>query len=117
MVCLHLQTIIVWLWISQEIPRTSAENLHSPLISNWSGDAMNLGWKLAATIRSSKSREGAPEGLLDSYFAERHPVGAKVLDWSRVQAAIMKPDAGARALNAILRDLPGYRDPGAFPGY
>jgi hypothetical protein len=69
------------------------------------GDAMNLGWKLAATIQNK-----APEGLLDSYFTERHPIGAQVLDWSRAQAAIMGPGPQARALNAIVRDLINTRD-------
>jgi hypothetical protein len=40
-------------------------------------DAANLGWKLAATVRG-----WAPEGLLDSYDAERHPVGKQVLQQS-----------------------------------
>jgi hypothetical protein len=66
---------------------------------------MNLGWKLAATIR-----EEGPEGLLDSYYTERHPIGAQVLDWSRAQVAIMRPDPDARALNAIFRDLMNTRD-------
>jgi hypothetical protein len=61
---------------------------------------MNLGWKLAATIHGK-----APEGLLDSYGIERHPIGAQVLDWSRAQATIMKPDPNARALHAIITDL------------
>ena len=66
---------------------------------------MNLGWKLAATIRRT-----APEGLLDSYYSERHPIGAQVLDWSRAQIAIMRPDPHARALNAIIGDLLNTRD-------
>jgi 2-polyprenyl-6-methoxyphenol hydroxylase-like FAD-dependent oxidoreductase len=37
-------------------------------------DAVNLGWKLALGVR-----DRAPEGLLDSYHAERHPVGARIL--------------------------------------
>ena len=86
-----------------------AAHIHAPLggqgLNLGLGDAMNLGWKLAATIR-----EIAPEGLLDSYFAERYPIGAKVLDWSRAQVAIMKPDPHARALNAIIRDLMDTRD-------
>lgn len=81
-----------------------AAHIHSPLggqgLNLGLGDAMNLGWKLAATIKGE-----APEGLLDSYQTERHPVGAKVLDWSRAQVAIMRPDPYARALNAIVRDL------------
>jgi 2-polyprenyl-6-methoxyphenol hydroxylase-like FAD-dependent oxidoreductase len=86
-----------------------AAHIHAPLggqgLNLGLGDAMNLGWKLAATIR-----EKAPEGLLESYYTERHPIGAQVLDWSRAQVAIMKPDPGARALYAIVRDLMDTRD-------
>jgi hypothetical protein len=69
------------------------------------GDAMNLGWKLAATIRGD-----APAGLLDSYSSERHPVGARVLGWSRAQVALMRPSRSSRALEAIIRDLIDTRD-------
>ncbi|MEJ0103815.1 MAG: FAD-dependent monooxygenase [Bacteroidota bacterium] len=86
-----------------------AAHIHSPLggqgLNLGLGDAMNLGWKLAATIH-----EKAPEGLLDSYYTERYPIGAQVLDWSRAQVAIMKPDSHARALYAIVRDLINTRD-------
>jgi 2-polyprenyl-6-methoxyphenol hydroxylase-like FAD-dependent oxidoreductase len=86
-----------------------AAHIHAPLggqgLNLGLGDAMNLGWKLAATIRNN-----APEGLLDSYFTERHPIGAQVLDWSRAQVAIMRPDPDARALYAIVRDLMDTRD-------
>ncbi|WP_114941537.1 FAD-dependent monooxygenase [Mucilaginibacter endophyticus] len=86
-----------------------AAHIHSPLggqgLNLGLGDAMNLGWKLAAT-----TREKAPESLLDSYYSERYPIGAQVLDWSRAQVAIMKPDPGARALNAVIRDLINTRD-------
>jgi hypothetical protein len=86
-----------------------AAHIHAPLggqgLNLGLGDAMNLGWKLAATIQ-----EKAPGGLLDSYYTERHPIGAQVLDWSRAQVAIMKPDPNARALNAIIRDLINTRD-------
>lgn len=86
-----------------------AAHIHAPLggqgLNLGLGDAMNLGWKLAATIH-----EQAPEGLLDSYYTERHPIGVQVLDWSRAQAAIMKPDPDARALYTIMRDLLHTRD-------
>ena len=86
-----------------------AAHIHAPLggqgLNLGLGDAMNLGWKLAATLH-----ERAPKGLLETYETERHPIGAKVLDWSRAQAAMMKPDPGARALNALLRDLMETRD-------
>lgn len=81
-----------------------AAHIHSPLggqgLNLGLGDAMNLGWKLAATIRA----EASP-GLLDSYQDERHPVAAKVLDWSRAQVALMRPSPSSRALEAIIRDL------------
>ncbi|WDZ97237.1 FAD-dependent monooxygenase [Herbaspirillum sp. WKF16] len=81
-----------------------AAHVHSPLggqgLNLGLGDAMNLGWKLAATVRGE-----APDGLLDSYCAERHPVGAQVLDWSRAQVALMRPGPGSRALAAIMREL------------
>jgi len=81
-----------------------AAHIHSPLggqgLNLGLGDAMNLGWKLAAIVRGD-----APEGLLDSYCAERHPVGADVLDWSRAQVALMRPSRSSRALEAIVRDL------------
>jgi 2-polyprenyl-6-methoxyphenol hydroxylase-like FAD-dependent oxidoreductase len=55
-----------------------AAHVHSPLggqgMNTGIGDAMNLGWKLAAAVRRS-----APPWLLDSYENERHPVGATVL--------------------------------------
>ncbi|HEY4148503.1 MAG TPA: FAD-dependent monooxygenase [Chitinophagaceae bacterium] len=86
-----------------------AAHIHAPLggqgLNLGLGDAMNLGWKLAATIQKK-----APEGLLDSYYTERHPIGVQVLDWSRAQVAIMKPSPQARALNAIIRDLINTRD-------
>jgi 2-polyprenyl-6-methoxyphenol hydroxylase-like FAD-dependent oxidoreductase len=86
-----------------------AAHIHSPLggqgLNLGLGDAMNLGWKLGATIRAH-----APDGVLDSYQAERHPLGAQVLDWSRAQVAIMMPSPASRALNAIVRDLINTRD-------
>lgn len=86
-----------------------AAHIHSPLggqgLNLGLNDAMNLGWKLAATVRGD-----APEGLLDSYTSERHPIGAQVLDWSRAQVALMRPSASTRALEAIIRDLIETRD-------
>ncbi|WP_327291268.1 FAD-dependent oxidoreductase [Streptomyces sp. NBC_01198] len=64
------------------------------------GDAMNLGWKLAAVVGGR-----APEGLLDTYGTERHPVGAQILDWTRSQVAAMRPDPQSRALRQIVSDL------------
>jgi 2-polyprenyl-6-methoxyphenol hydroxylase-like FAD-dependent oxidoreductase len=86
-----------------------AAHIHSPLggqgLNLGLGDAMNLGWKLAATICGD-----APADLLDSYDRERRPIGAQILDWSRAQVALMRPTPASRALEAILRDLTGTRD-------
>ena len=86
-----------------------AAHIHSPLggqgLNLGLVDAMNLGWKLASTIRGD-----APAGLIDSYLSERHPVGAQVLDWSRAQVALMRPSPSSRALEAIIRDLIDTRD-------
>lgn len=86
-----------------------AAHIHSPLggqgLNLGLGDAFNLGWKLAATIHGD-----APDGLLDTYTGERHPVGAQVLDWSRAQVALMRPSRSTRALEAIIRDLIETRD-------
>lgn len=86
-----------------------AAHIHSPLggqgLNLGLGDAMNLGWKLAATVRGD-----APEDLLDTYTRERHPIGAQILDWSRAQVALMRPSQSSRALEAILRDVMDTRD-------
>lgn len=86
-----------------------AAHVHSPLggqgLNLGLGDAMNLGWKLAAVVRGE-----AADALLDTYQAERHPIGARVLEWSRAQVALMRPSAGSRALAAIVADLAETRD-------
>ncbi|MFI1303885.1 FAD-dependent oxidoreductase [Streptomyces sioyaensis] len=86
-----------------------AAHIHSPLggqgLNTGIGDAMNLGWKLAATVRGY-----APDGLLDTYTRERHPIGAGVLDWSRAQVAVMRPDPHGQAVQGVVRDLIGTRD-------
>ncbi|GAA1350752.1 rifampin monooxygenase [Streptomyces beijiangensis] len=63
-------------------------------------DAFNLGWKLAAAVAG-----WAPEDLLDSYHAERHPVGARVVDNTRAQITLLGTDAGATALRELLSKL------------
>jgi 2-polyprenyl-6-methoxyphenol hydroxylase-like FAD-dependent oxidoreductase len=86
-----------------------AAHVHSPLggqgLNLGLGDALNLGWKLAATIHGT-----APAGLLDSYTTERHPIGVRILDWTRAQVSLMRPNPHSRALEAILRDLIDTRD-------
>ncbi|MEX5635126.1 FAD-dependent monooxygenase [Parafrankia sp. FMc2] len=63
-------------------------------------DALNLGWKLAACVRGH-----APDGLLDSYHSERHPVGERVLANVSVQVALMNPDPSSDGLRRLFSDL------------
>jgi 2-polyprenyl-6-methoxyphenol hydroxylase-like FAD-dependent oxidoreductase len=83
-----------------------AAHVHSPFggqgLNLGIGDAVNLGWKLAAVAQGRM-----PERLLDTYTTERHPIGAWVLDWTRAQIAIMRPDPYARAIRAVVGDLVG----------
>lgn len=63
-------------------------------------DAFNLGWKLAAEIDG-----WAPDGLLDSYHAERHPVADEVLNNTRAQMELMSTEPGAQAVRRLLAEL------------
>ncbi|MFD7644654.1 rifampin monooxygenase [Kitasatospora sp. NPDC059795] len=63
-------------------------------------DAFNLGWKLAAEVDG-----WAPAGLLDSYHAERHPVGASVLANARTQIALLGAAPGPTALRELFSRL------------
>ncbi|WP_189552480.1 rifampin monooxygenase [Streptomyces lavendofoliae] len=63
-------------------------------------DAFNLGWKLAAEVNG-----WAPEGLLDSYHTERHPVAADVLDNTRAQMLLLDPEPGPRSVRRLLTEL------------
>ncbi|MEU9092437.1 rifampin monooxygenase [Streptomyces sp. NPDC048428] len=68
-------------------------------------DAFNLGWKLAAAVDG-----WAPEGLLDSYHTERHPVGAAVLANTRAQITLLGTDPGATALRALFAKLLDFEE-------
>ncbi|MET7737500.1 rifampin monooxygenase [Streptomyces sp. NPDC005402] len=63
-------------------------------------DAFNLGWKLAAQVRG-----WAPETLLDTYQAERHPVAEDVLDNTRAQMELLSTEPGPRAVRRLLTEL------------
>jgi 2-polyprenyl-6-methoxyphenol hydroxylase-like FAD-dependent oxidoreductase len=81
-----------------------AAHIHAPLggqgLNTGLADALNLGWKLAAVARGDASVD-----LLDTYTSERHPIGELVLDWTRVQALVMKPGPYADATQRLIRDL------------
>jgi 2-polyprenyl-6-methoxyphenol hydroxylase-like FAD-dependent oxidoreductase len=68
-------------------------------------DAFNLGWKLAAEVCG-----WAPEGLLDSYHAERHPVAADVLVNTRAQMELISLEPGPRAVRQVLSELMDFED-------
>jgi 2-polyprenyl-6-methoxyphenol hydroxylase-like FAD-dependent oxidoreductase len=68
-------------------------------------DAFNLGWKLAAELRG-----WAPQGLLDSYHTERHPVAAAVLDNTRAQMHLLAPEPGPQAVRRLLAELMDFED-------
>ena len=63
-------------------------------------DAFNLGWKLAAQIHG-----WAPDTLLDTYHAERHPVAEDVLDNTRAQMELLSTEPGPQAVRRLLTRL------------
>jgi 2-polyprenyl-6-methoxyphenol hydroxylase-like FAD-dependent oxidoreductase len=79
-----------------------AAHVHSPAggqgMNTSIGDAANLGWKLAATVQG-----WAPDGLLDTYHAERHPVGRQVLRTSgaMLRIGLTGPPAIVAARNMV----------------
>ncbi|MFI6510901.1 rifampin monooxygenase [Streptosporangium sp. NPDC050855] len=81
-----------------------AAHIHPPLggqgLNLGVQDAFNLGWKLAAQIRGR-----APETLLDTYHAERHPVAEDVLDNTRAQMELTSAGPGPQALRRLLTEL------------
>ncbi|MEU2779475.1 FAD-dependent monooxygenase [Streptomyces sp. NPDC007162] len=89
-----------------------AAHVHLPLgaqgMNTGMQDALNLGWKLGAAVHG-----WAPENLLDTYHAERHPVGAAVLRNVRAQSLLMDwagtrdPDVlAAREIFTAMAQLP-----------
>jgi 2-polyprenyl-6-methoxyphenol hydroxylase-like FAD-dependent oxidoreductase len=69
-------------------------------------DAVNLGWKLAQVVNKT-----SPESLLDTYHAERHPVGARVLRNTMAQVALSSPDDRHPALREIMAELLSMDEP------
>jgi len=69
-------------------------------------DAVNLGWKLALVVN-----EAAPDSLLDTYQAERHPVGARVLRNTMVQVALAGADPRHQALRDTMAELLAMEEP------
>jgi len=69
-------------------------------------DAVNLGWKLAQVVNQT-----SPENLLDTYHAERHPVGARVLHNTMAQTALTRGDERIAALRDTMSELLGMDEP------
>jgi 2-polyprenyl-6-methoxyphenol hydroxylase-like FAD-dependent oxidoreductase len=69
-------------------------------------DAVNLGWKLAQVVDKT-----SPESLLDTYHAERHPVGARVLHNTMAQIALGRPDDRHQALRDTMKELLSMDEP------
>jgi 3-(3-hydroxy-phenyl)propionate hydroxylase len=69
-------------------------------------DAVNLGWKLAQVVGGT-----SPERLLDTYHAERHPVGALALRHTMAQAALQRRDDRMEALAEVVSELAAMDEP------
>ncbi|MFJ6743710.1 FAD-dependent monooxygenase [Streptomyces sp. NPDC091279] len=74
-------------------------------------DAMNLGWKLAATVNG-----WAPPGLLDTYEAERRPIGRALIENTEIQTLLFELPLmeqyrrPATALRTLLDELLGMEE-------
>ncbi|EHY87610.1 2-polyprenyl-6-methoxyphenol hydroxylase-like oxidoreductase [Saccharomonospora azurea NA-128] len=90
-----------------------AAHVHPPLggqgLNLGIQDAFNLGWKLAAEVAG-----WAPEGLLDSYEAERRPVAVDVLTNTRAQAELMSTEPGPVAVRRLLSELMDFEQVNRF---
>ncbi len=69
-------------------------------------DAVNLGWKLAQVVNKT-----SPDRLLDTYHAERHPVGARVLHNTMAQVALQSPGDRHQALRDTMSELLSMDEP------
>ena len=69
-------------------------------------DAVNLGWKLAQVVKGT-----SPDSLLDTYQAERHPVGARVLRNTMAQVALTRPDERTQELHKTMAALLQMNEP------
>jgi 3-(3-hydroxy-phenyl)propionate hydroxylase len=81
-----------------------AAHVHSPVggqgLNLGVQDAVNLGWKLAQVVRGT-----SPEGLLDTYQTERHPVAARVLKTTLAQTALGRGDDRTTVLREHIAEL------------
>jgi 3-(3-hydroxy-phenyl)propionate hydroxylase len=87
-----------------------AAHVHSPAggqgLNIGVHDAVNLGWKLAQVVNGT-----SPDSLLDTYHAERYPVGARVLRLTMAQTALSRGDDRTEALRATMTELLRMEEP------
>ncbi|MEZ0446890.1 rifampin monooxygenase [Cellulomonas sp. ICMP 17802] len=90
-----------------------AAHVHPPLggqgLNLGIQDAFNLGWKLAAEVAG-----WAPDGLLDTYGSERHPVADEVLTLTRAQSVLISTEPGPQAVRRLLTELMSFADVSRF---
>ncbi len=87
-----------------------AAHVHSPAggqgLNTGVQDSVNLAWKLAQVVNRT-----SPDRLLDTYHAERHPVGARVLHNTMAQTALTGTGDRLEALRDITTELLGMDEP------
>jgi len=87
-----------------------AAHVHSPAggqgLNIGVQDAVNLGWKLAQVVNGT-----SPESLLDTYQAERHPIGARVLKTTLAATALNRGDERTKALHETMSELLSMNEP------
>jgi len=87
-----------------------AVHVHSPIggqgLQIGMQDAVNLGWKLAQVVAGT-----SPDGLLDTYRAERHPATARALRHTMAQAALAGPGPRSEALRDTVAELMAMDEP------
>jgi 2-polyprenyl-6-methoxyphenol hydroxylase-like FAD-dependent oxidoreductase len=69
-------------------------------------DAVNLGWKLAQVTKGI-----SPDRLLDTYHAERHPVGSRALRHTMAQTALQRRDDRMESLVDVVSELVSMDEP------
>ncbi|WP_186086289.1 FAD-dependent monooxygenase [Burkholderia gladioli] len=90
----HLHSrMIEHLRIGRVLFAGDAAHVHSPAgaqgMNTGIQEAFNLGWKLARVLTA-----GAPERLLDTYHAERHPIEREVLRQTSFITQVVEADHG-----------------------
>lgn len=120
----HAQAL--WLWACGNSARLAAEYRRGrvllagdaahqiPPLAAWGlsagvQDAVNLGWKLAATVNG-----WAPEGLLDTYHAERHPIGRQLIRNAQAASMLYLGDVDMDPVRSVVAGLVAYKDAAGY---